>query len=99
MTYLEYIIIFILWILFFVVYSIFLWSDISVHHLLIISFVAMAVIKSIYDVINRTGNQKMYVYSDATNQKLRYLGVFVSVGVAIFYHYALFCVMLNYCAK
>lgn len=97
MTFREYIFDFLMWILFFIVYSMFLWNDISVHHLLIISFVVTSVIKSIYDVVNKTGNQKMYVYSEGTNQRLRYLSVFVSVGVAIFYHYALFCRMLNYC--
>jgi len=99
MTFREYIIVFILWIFFFILYSIFLWNDISVHHLLIISFVAMAVVKSIYDVINKTGNEKMYVYSDKTNQRLRYLSASISIGVTIFYHYALFCKMLDYCAN
>lgn len=99
MTLREYIFDILMWILFFIVYSIFLWNDISVHHLLVISFVLTSVIKSIYDVINKTGNQKMYAYSEETNQKLRYLVVFVTVGVAIFYHYILFCFTLNYCAQ
>ena len=99
MTLKEYMFDFSMWILFFVLYSLFLWNTIGIHHLLIISFVTTSVIKSIYDIINKTGNQKMYIYSEETNQKLRYLAFSITTIVAIFYHYALFCKMLNYCAN
>ena len=99
MTFKEYIVIFILWIFFFIVYCIFFWNDVSIHALLTISFVAMSVIKSIYDVVNRTGYQKMYVYSEETNQNLRYFATFIVISIAVFYHYILFCYMLHYCAQ
>ena len=71
--------------------------EINIHEGLIISFVSMAVLKSLYDIKNRTGNQKMYVYSEHTNQKLRYLALTVVTIVAVAYHYLLFCNTLKYC--
>ena len=97
MTLKEHIFIIIIWILFFILYFIILGVEINIHEGLIISFVSMGVLKSLYDIKNRTGNQKMYVYSEQTNQKLRYLVLIVSIIVAVVYHYFLFCNTLKYC--
>jgi len=97
MTLKEHMFIIIVWILFFIVYFTILGAEISIHEGLIISFVSMVFFKSLYDIKNRTGNQKMYVYNEQTNQKLRYLVFTVVTIVAVVYHYLLFCNTLKYC--
>lgn len=96
----EIFIILITWIILFLIYYFILLSRlISIHEGFIISFVGSALLKSLYDIKNRTGNTKMYVYSEVTNQKLRYLVLFVSFIIFLLYHYALFCIKLQYCIK
>ena len=97
MTVKEHIFIITVWILLFIVYFTIFSAEINIHENLIISFVSMAVLKSLYDIKNRTGSQKTYVYSEQTNQKLRYLAFTVVTIVATVYHYLFFCNTLKYC--
>lgn len=92
----ENILVIVIWIIFFILYILLL-GDNSLHKLLGISFISMAVVKSIYDIKNKTGNKKMYVYSEATNQKLRYVAFIVIFIVWVIAHYFLLCTKLNFC--
>jgi len=47
------------------------------EHLFILSIFPTYVLKAIYDIVFRTGNKQMYIYSEKTNQKLRYLAFFI----------------------
>ncbi|PHR56139.1 MAG: hypothetical protein COA44_08570 [Arcobacter sp.] len=95
MTLKEYIFIFISWAVLLVFYSMFLWDISGLHELFIISFVSTVVLKSIYDVVYKTGAKNMYIYDDRKNQNLRYLVVIISTFVTIFYHYIYFCIQLK----
>ncbi len=88
----EYVFIFIVWIILFVIYYYLLMKihEITIHEGLIISFVTMTVIKSLYDIIFRTGSKNMYVYSDRVNQILRFVTMIILLLVASFYHYSLY---------
>jgi len=83
----EYFFIFIIWVLLFAVYYFVIFTNlIGIHEALIISFVLTSFFKSIYDIKYKTGNQSMYIYSDKTNQKLRYLVFSVTLLFVLVYH-------------
>ena len=87
----EHIFIILTWSICFVIYYFFLLKDkINIHEGLIISFMIMGILKSIYDIKYKTGNQKMYIYSEKTNQILRYLVLIVLLIFTFFYHFILF---------
>lgn len=93
----ENIFIILIWLILFGLYYSSLNDNLNVHESLVISFISMATIKSLYDIKNRTGNKRMYVYSESTNQKLRYLAFVVILGVCILAHYFMFCSKLQFC--
>ena len=90
MTKNEYKFIGIVWIILFLIYYVGFYKTISFHESLIIGFVSMTVLKSVYDILYKTGYTSMYVYSEETNQRLRFLVLLIPTMVTIFYHYMLF---------
>ena len=54
---------------------------------LIVSYFVMILLKTIYDIIYKTGYKKIYKYSDSTNQKLRYLSFSMALMIVSFVFY------------
>jgi hypothetical protein len=85
----EYIFIFIVWIIIYIIYKV-IFDFLGNRDILIISFVDMAFIKSIYDIYYVSGSKKMYAFSTVINQRLRYLVCFVSAISVILFNYITF---------
>ena len=85
----EYIFILIVWVVLYFIYQV-IFNWLSNQDILILSFVDMALIKSIYDIYYRSGNKKMYAFDIIINQRLRYLVLFVSLVLVILYNYVTF---------
>ena len=58
-------------------YALLLWNYSTIFEIFMSSLITTYFVKSIYDIKNKTGYDKMYCYSDITNQRLRYLTSFV----------------------
>jgi len=53
--------------------------------------------KCIYDIVNKTGYEKFYVYSEKTNQLLRYQVLIVTSIFAGLIIYGVLCEKMQYC--
>jgi hypothetical protein len=87
-----------LYIIFLVIYSIILDGKFEIIYPIMYALYTSTWIKSIYDIKNETGYEKMYVYTKETNQKLRYLVFFVLTFFMITGHKFLLCNQLQLCS-
>ena len=84
-----------IWVLLILVYSLFLWDKVTLHYILVISFLMTSWVGSIFDIKDKTGNKRFYCYSENKNQKLRIL-VFFALSLLVFFgHKLLLCNQLN----
>jgi hypothetical protein len=80
-----------------IIFSLLLFLERNIQESLLLSFISSSLVESIVQIKNNTGNKRMYVYSESTNQKLRYLAFVVIFIVWIIAHYFLLCNKLNFC--
>jgi len=62
-----------------IIFYFLLYKKIDFSNIIILSFAFTGIIKSMYDIKNKTGNQSLYVYSEKKNVILRY----ITLGVAL----------------
>jgi len=62
-------------------YSFFLWEKIDFYYIILLTFASASFIKTIYDIKNRTVYKEVYVYSEKTNRRIRYLVLAIAAMV------------------
>jgi len=78
-----------------IVYFVLFGSKITVFEVLVYAFLTATFLKGLYDIKNRTGSKRFFCYSEATNQKLRYMALTVVGGFMLVAHKFLLCEKLK----
>lgn len=93
----EYVFVFKTLLVVFLTYTLSLYKYIDFFYIILLSFSTEGVMKSIYDLRHKTGSQSIYIYSEKSNQLLRYLTLLISLFILSLVIYVIFCNKLLLC--